>query len=385
MHLLLNQELLVKATDFVAKAADKHHRFVILGNIKLELTKQTLILTASDLEVELVAVLDLPDGACLETGATTLPAAKFNEICKSLPKTMVEIKADNDICFISADQSQFRLTVLSAADYPSIGTPKPQKNITIRRQDLHSLITHTRFCMATQDVRHYLTGLLLHVNGDTLTGVATEGHRLAVAKYPLDNHYDDTQIIVPGKAVAELERLFGELQKKLGNDDDKVTLGLDDEFLQVTLDFGQSDDTANTAIRVSLIARLIDGKFPDYSRVLPTNTDRTAYFDKDTMMNTLRRVSILSNERWRGVVMDFDDNNVTIRCNNSDGGEAKETLSIRYEGEPLELSLNETYLKSVLGVLNGEVQIKMSDAYNATLICQVDDDKHQYVVMPMRL
>lgn len=388
MHLQLSSELLLKAVDLVAKAADKHHRFVILGNIKVELDEQLLVLTASDLEVEITTKTTLPQGACIQAGSITLPAGKFHEICKSLPKDdLVDIQAIGDArCLIQSGKSKFTLATLPASDYPSIGTPNIQTQISLARSDLYDIISQTRFCMATQDVRHYLTGMLFHVEQNLLTCVATDGHRLAVAKRALNDEHEERQIIVPGKAVVELERLFGELGKTLGHDD-LVSLGIDGEFLQVQLNFGKLDDNgvASDELVVAMTARLIDGKFPDYRRVLPNNCDRTALFQKDAMMDVLRRVSILSNERSRGVIFEFSDDSVVVKAGNNDGGEAVESLAINYTGEPIELSLNETYLKAVFSVLTGDVHLAMSHPNNPTLITQVGDELRQYVVMPMRI
>lgn len=386
MHLLLPHDQLLKAVDLVAKVADKHHRFVILGNIKLEATDEFLTLTASDLEVELTTTARLPSGACRQVGAITLPAGKFHEICKSLPQADVELQSlDDGRCLIKAGKSKFTLATLPAADFPSIGTPTSQTQLTLGRSELHDMISQTKFCMATQDVRHYLTGMLFHTKDALLTCVATDGHRLAVAKRALTDSHPESQIIVPGKAVVELERLLGELGKTTKGD--KVTLGLDGEFLEVKLNFGKAgeDGVASDELVVALSARLIEGKFPDYNRVLPSNCDKTALFPKDAMTEVLKRVAILSNERSRGVIFEFAADNATVRSANNDGGEAVESLAVKYDGEPIELSLNEAYLKAVFGVLTGDVRLQMSHPNNPTLITQVGDELRQYVVMPMRI
>lgn len=389
MHLQLPHELLLKATDLVARVADKHNaRFPILGNIKFDLDSERLILTASDLEVELTTTVKLPENACVQAGSLTLPASKFHEICKSLNKTdsVVIEGLDDGRCLIKSGKSRFTIATLPAADFPSVGEPHGDKFVKIERSQLHEMIGQTKFCIASQDVRHYLTGMLFHIDGQFLTCVATDGHRLAVAKRPLSEHYDDMQIIVPGKAVNELDRLFGELGKSKGNDD-VVWLGLDGEFLQVKLNFGKPDEEghASDELTVALTARLIEGKFPDYKRVLPNNCDKSAHFTKDAMMDVLRRVSILASERSRGVVLEFAGDNATVRAGGGDSGEAVDSLSVRYEGEPIELSLNETYLKAVFGVVSGDVRLQMSHPNSPTLITQVGDEMRQYVVMPMRI
>lgn len=391
MKLQLSQEILLKASDLVAKAASKHHRFIILSNIKFVLSEEFLTLTASDLEVEMTTRIRLPQDACIEAGMITINAATFHEICRSLPAGDILLHTTSDgRCVIKSGDSIFTLSTLPADDYPSIGTPELTDRISIKRQDLYEMIARTRFAMATQDVRHYLTGMLFHVNGHNLTTVATDGHRLAIAQRILEQNHQENQIIVPGKAVIELERLFNELGKMMGKDD-MVTLGMDNEFLQVSLNFAgkQEDGSVSDDLVVSMTARLIEGQFPDYRRVIPNDNDKVAIINKDSLMNALRRVSIVSDERSRGVIFDFNDSSTVVVRSSSisadKADEAVETLGVDYQGEPIELSLNEAYLKAVLSVLAGEISIAMSKPNNATLITQIGDDLHQYVVMPMRI
>lgn len=229
MKLTIKRDVLINAISLVAKAADKHHRIgPILANIKFVLDQDVLTLVASDLEVELTATIALPAGACQQTGETTLPAEKLFVICKALSDEMVSLDADETRCFIVSGKGRYTLKTLPAKDFPSIGAPSVAAALNINRGTLYDLISHTRFAMATQDVRHYLTGMLFEINGDKLTAVATDGHRLAVAHRALDASYDDRRVIIPGKAVAELERLLGELVRS--SEDDVVALGFDDEF-----------------------------------------------------------------------------------------------------------------------------------------------------------
>ena len=284
MKLVVNRDLLIRAMGFVVEIANRH-RLPILGNIKLELLTDELILTTSDLEVELTCRLALPQGACHEVGATTVPAEKLFSICKLLPEETVCFEAPQGAtrCHISSGKSNYSLGVLPAHDFPSIGTPKVSKRLSVRLDDFSSLLRHTRFAMATQDVRHYLTGLLLEVSGDKLTAVATDGHRLAVAHRTLLEACEDSRVIIPGKAVSGLERLLLELVK-LSQDEASLALGIDEEFLCLELQFGQE-------MTIKLTARLIDGKFPDYRRVLPTSNDKVSLFNKDEMVAVLRRIS----------------------------------------------------------------------------------------------
>lgn len=381
MKLVIDRRLLIKAMALVVEAADSRHRLAILANLKLVLSSDTLILTASDLEVQLSCCITLPPEACVQAGTTTLPAEKFFSICRLLSDDLVDIEVDEqqNRCNISSGKGRYVLSTLSAQDYPSIGEPVGDKCIKVAPDAFSDVLKHTRFAMATQDVRHYLTGLLLEVEHQKLTAVATDGHRLAVAYRALQASYPATKIIIPNKAVSGLERLLLELGKA-ADKENEIDLRLDDEFLQITLNFGQQ-------MSVNLTARLIEGKFPDYRRVLPTNNDKIALFSKDEMVSVLRRISVLNTKESPGVSLNFADGEFAIiSSSNREQDEATETLAVKYTGEPIEIAFNESYLRAVLNVLEGDVYLKMIHPNSPALIYQADDDtNHQYVVMPMRV
>lgn len=382
MKLSIDRDLLIKAMNLVVEAADSRHRLQILGNLKLELSSEKLTLTASDLEVELTNHLNLPAGACIEEGAITLPADKLFSIVKLLPETMVILDAPSGTnrCHITSGKSKYTLGVLPATDFPSIGEPTSKKVIKVSITELADVFKHTRFAMATQDVRHYLTGLLIEIQEQKLTAVATDGHRLAVAYRVLTDSYEDTKVIIPGKAVAGLEKLLIDLIK-VSNMDDVVSLGIDEDFLQVSLNFGDE-------MFIHLTARLIEGKFPDYRRVLPVGHDKIAIFKKDEMINVLRRISVLNTKDSPGVMLGFGKaDSATVSSNNREQDEAVESLMVNYSGEPIEVSFNEGYLRAVLNVLDdGDIRLEMVHPNSPTLIYQVGDEhNHQYIVMPMRV
>ncbi len=391
MELSINRELLLKAINLIAKAADKRNNMVILGNIKLQLTSTQLLMTASDLEVELMACLALPEGACIKEGSITLPADKFRDICKLLPanaKIHLSMQ-DNERCLITAGNSKFTLGTLPADDYPLLGSPEDITPLSISRTEFVAMMSKTQFAMAVQDVRYYLTGMLFEVSGRLLTTVATDGHRLALAKRAVEVADDlNMQAILPRKAVSELERLLIDLGKLLGSEDNPVTLKFGREFLQVELPFGTLDSTGqiDDSLFVTFTARLIDGKFPDYRRVMPTNSDKQAIIDLLQMKEVLRRVSILSNEKSRGVILKFsEDGTVELRANNAEQDEAVERLESKYTGNPIELSFNAQYMQDVLDVLEGNLVLQMSQANASVLANQHGDELHQYVIMPMRI
>lgn len=391
MQLTINRELFLKAINLIAKAADKRHNMVILGNIRLEVTEEILILTASDLEVELMATLKLPAGACTEPGSLTLPAMKLKDICKLLPsQAVIQLSTqDNDRCLLTSGKSRFVLGTLPAKDYPTLGSPEHITPLTISRHKLSDLMHKTLFAMAIQDVRYYLTGMLFDLEQRLLTTVATDGHRLALAKTAVDIADDIAmQAILPRKAVIELDRLTTELAKLLSEQDNMLTLSFGREFLQVTLPFGDVDSTGqiNDSLMVTFTARLIDGKFPDYRRVIPSGSDKLALINCEKLTDVLRRVSILSNEKSRSVVFSFAaDGMVEVRANNAEQDEARETIQVKYQGEPIELSFNAAYLQDVLDVVAGDIQLHMSQSNASVLANQLGDELHQYVIMPMRI
>jgi len=335
--------------------------------------------------------LKLPAGACIEAGTTTLPATKLKDICKSLPaQAQINLATqENERCLLTSGKSRFTLGTLTSEDYPSLGNPENITPLTISRNRLIDLIHKTQFAMAIQDVRYYLTGMLFDVSQQQLTTVATDGHRLALARSVIDVSADlSMQAILPRKAVIELERLASELGKMLGEQDNQVTLSFGREFLQVNLPFGDVDSAGqvNQNLMVTFTARLIDGKFPDYRRVMPSNTDKLALFNQEKMTDVLRRVAILSNEKSRGVVFNFaSDGMVEVRANNAEQDEAVEMIQAKYQGEPMELSFNAAYLQDVLGVIQGDLQMHMSQSNASVLVNQLNDEFHQYVIMPMRI
>lgn len=379
MKLSIDKNLLIKAITLIIDAVDNHHQMTILGNLKLVLEPTCLTLTASDLEVELTNVITLPEGACVEAGQATVPADKFFGICKALPENVINISVSDNRCLITSGKSKYSLSTLPAQDYPSIGEPRSDKVVKVGRDTLYSLIKHTRFAMAIQDVRHYLTGLLIEIEGDKLTAVATDGHRLAVAYQTLDEAYDETKVIIPNKAVGGLDKLLTDLLKSNDENGEVVSLGLDEEFLTVNVSFGQ--------MAVSLTARLIEGKFPDYRRVLPKDNDKVAIFNKDSMVEVLRRVAVVNTKDSPGVLLNFERAEVLdVVSTNREQDEAWEELSVNYTGEPIEISFNEAYLRAVLNVLDGDIRLEMNHPTSPTLIHQVgDESNHQYVVMPMRV
>lgn len=387
MHLKISSDILRKAVDLAAKAIEKHHKNPFLHNIKFDLNANDLTLTAAGSEMEIAVQVVLDKDACLQEGQITIFAEDLHDICKSLPKnTPTEIQTLDDArCLLRSGKGKYTIATLPAKDYPSVRPPSDAYDaIGVRRGELRKLLGRVRFCAAVQDVRYYLESVLLHTKGDTLTLVATDGHRLACATHPLSQEHPERQLILPNKAATELENLLGDAEKTAENDE-IVDLIVDDTHFQARINIGRPDENgvAGDELVAVLTTRLIDGKFPDYRRVIPRPEQLTccAVFDKAAMTDALRRSSVFN----LGTLFEFGDNGVLIKSSDNEGGEAIESVETRYEGDPIELSINASYLRSVLAVLEGNICLRMSHPTSPTLLAQEGDDSCQYVVMPMRL
>ena len=313
---------------------------------------------------------------------TTVPARKLVDICKSLPNAaLIDLHITEDQrCILKSGNSRFVLGTLPAEDYPLLTTDSSQgTQVQVTERELKRLFEKTSFAMAVQDVRFYLTGTLLEIDQTQLRAVTTDGHRLALCETLASS--DATQLvqaIVPRKAVGELQRL-------LSIEDKALTLLIGRELLNVTLQT-ESRDKEQADITVRITTKLIDGKFPDYRRVIPRGGDKMVTIAHDVFKQSLQRVAILSNEKLRGVFLNFNEDSLQLRANNPEQDEAVEDIAIQYSNKPMEMSFNAQYILDVLGVVDGDdVLMTMTEANQSVL---VQDPAHQdqtYVVMPMRV
>ena len=389
MKLKITKDLFLRALSQVSSAVERRHTLPILSNLKLEVTLTHLTLTASDLEVELVAVVPLPDGACLEAGATTLSARKLMDICKSLPAAaLIDLQtADDRRCQLKSGNSRFMLGTLPADDFPLLsgGSNDSLNNGTrlqVDQRALKRLLDKTAFAMAVQDVRFYLTGMLFEASEAQLRTVTTDGHRLAMFETAaVLEGGQSVQAIVPRKGVLELQRL-------LGAEESQLSILVGREFLSVTLTQQNKpqDGQQTVDIEIRFTTKLIDGKFPDYRRVIPKNGDKVMQVALDEFKQTLQRVAILSNEKLRGVFLQLNNHNMQMRANNAEQDEAVEDLLISYQGAPLEMSFNAQYLLDIINVIEGStLQMTLSDANASALVQDPSENGAVYVVMPMRV
>jgi DNA polymerase-3 subunit beta len=389
MKLKITKDLFLRALSQVSSAVERRHTLPILSNLKLEVTLTHLTLTASDLEVELVAVVPLPEGACLEVGSTTLSARKLMDICKSLPSAaLIDLQSTDDRrCQLKSGNSRFMLGTLPAEDFPLLsGGSSDSLNsgtrLQVDQRALKRLLDKTAFAMAVQDVRFYLTGMLFEASESQLRTVTTDGHRLAMFETPaVLEGSQSVQAIVPRKGVLELQRL-------LGTEESQLSILVGREFLSVTLIQQNKPHEGQEIVDIEIrfTTKLIDGKFPDYRRVIPKNGDKVMQVALDEFKQTLQRVAILSNEKLRGVFLQLNDHNMQMRANNAEQDEAVEDLLINYQGAPLEMSFNAQYLLDIINVFEGStLQMTLSDANASALVQDPSENGAVFVVMPMRV
>ncbi len=367
MKFTISRDALLKPLNLVAGVVERRQTLPILANVLMVLDGDRLALTGTDLEVELVGRVQLP--AAGDSGEVTVPARKLVDICKSLPEgSNIEFTAQDSKVTVKSGRSRFTLATLPAREFPNVEDSMGTHQFTIKQGQLKRLIDRTGFAMAQQDVRYYLNGMLWEIRGSQMRVVATDGHRLALCTLPGKiEATDDTQVILPRKGVLELARLL-----------------LEDEA-EIAIVIGSNHIRATTN-DFTFTSKLVDGKFPDYQRVLPRAPDKIVLGSRLEMRQAFTRAAILSNEKYRGVRLKLTKNSLDIVANNPEQEEAEETVPVDYQGDSLEVGFNVSYLLDVLGVLSGEqVKLSLSDPNSSALLEESDAGDSVYVVMPMRL
>jgi DNA polymerase-3 subunit beta len=304
-----------------------------------------------------------------ESQAVTVGARKLQDLLRALPDgSTLNVDAAASKMTVRAGRSRFNLQTLPAADYPRIGLKDEQlQSLELPQKDLRSLLKSAEFAMAQQDIRYYLNGMLLVLDKGTLQAVATDGHRLSWASLNIAGDYQRQEVILPRKTVLELGKL-------LADADDAVAIDI--LANQVRFRFGS----------VELVSKVVDGKFPDYNRVIPTGHAKKIDLARTEVLSALQRAAILSNEKFRGVRLVLAPEHLRIVCTNSEQEEAEEELEVAYAGDPLDIGFNVTYLLDVLQNQTSErVQFAFGDANSSALVTVPDRDDYKYVVMPMRI
>ncbi|AWX14302.1 DNA polymerase III subunit beta [Mergibacter septicus] len=366
MQFIVARENLVKPLQQVCGVLSSRPNIPVLNNLLVEVKGEKLSLTGTDMEVELSTQVQLESSS--SDGTFTIPAKKFLDICRTLPDdAQIKVDYDEQRVLVTSGRSKFNLATLPAKDYPILLDWQSQVDFVLEQTTLRSLIEATQFSMANQDARYFLNGMKFETEGNLVRTVATDGHRLAVCTLALEQEMLSHAVIVPRKGVLELLRL-------LDNNSEAAHLHIGTNHIRVQ--FGS----------IIFTSKLIDGRFPDYRRVLPRNADRILEADWETLKQACVRAAILSNERFRGVRLTLNSNQLMITANNPEQEEAEEIIDVAYTGEAMEVGFNVSYILDVLNALKcKQVRIRLTDSSSSCLIEDCDDASAEYVIMPMRL
>jgi DNA polymerase III subunit beta len=360
------RETLLEPLQAVIGVVERRQTMPVLANVLLIAGEgRGLSVTATDLEVELVATVDVQ----VETGGEiTVPGRKLLEICRALPEgAAISFSLSKDKVTVRSGRSRFTLSTLPATEFPTVDDIRAQQALTLPQGHMRRLIEKTQFSMANQDVRYYLNGMLLEVAGPVVRTVATDGHRLALCELTIDEaDASPQQVIVPRKGVLELQRLIGE--------NGECTLEIGSNHLRVELG------------GIRLTSKLIDGRFPDYDRVIPKQSEAPMLADRTQLADGLNRIRILANEKYKGVRVTLKPGSVTVQAHNPEQEEAEEEIEVQYDGAEMEIGFNVEYLIAALRALDADtVRLEFRDASSSCLIQDPELRDCKYVVMPMRL
>lgn len=366
MQITLTREELLKPLGYVVGVVERRQTLPILSYVLIRLQGGEMTLTGTDLEIEIVAKIKKVDNADFEL---TLPARKLFDICRALPTgAEVIIKKESEKAIIKSGKIRFALMTVAVNDFPYIQASQWEQALTISQGKIKSLFEQTHFCMAQQDVRYYLNGLLLELIDKKLRAVATDGHRMAISEISLDkNVKGEKQVIVPRKGVQEIMRL-------LDNSDELIEMQLGVNHLCV-----KTNDFVFTS-------KLIDGRYPDYTKVVPHAESKQLKLPRESFRETLSRVAILSSEKYRGVRLSLGNKMLQVTAHNPEQEEAQEEISADYMGEGLEIGFNVNYMMDAITALQSEfVNFGLNDPNSSCVLSSPDTRYPQYVIMPMRL
>ena len=369
MKLIITKESLIKALQKIIGVVEKRQTMPILSHILFRINGKSREVIASDLEVQLSSKIDLEENSDF-SGNITIPGRKLFDIGKGLPdEAVLEIeKIEEGKLQIKSKKSKFILSALDSDTFPLMDTHDENSiKFSMKSTDFKRIVGKTSFAMAQQDVRYYLNGLFLNIVGDEIYGVATDGHRLAKSGIKAEGFSDNVSAIIPRKGVIEID-------KQLGEDEQNLKAVLSKNHLHISNESTQA------------ISKLIDGKFPDFEKVIPSDVDKKILVDCKSLKEALIRVSILSNDRFRGVRLGFFDNEIKVSANNPEKEEATDDIKADYSGELIEVGFNVNYLIDVLNVIKTKnVEIHLKDNNSSALLMPENDGSSSYVVMPLRL
>jgi len=351
----------------VSGIIERRHTLPILSNVLIDRSANSLSFLATDIEIQITSSTRVEQAG--EAHTVTVGARKLVDILRALPEgAEVTLQQQDKRMLVKAGKSRFTLQTLPAEDFPRLSKPAGDvARFAVAQKALRRLLGLVQYAMAQQDIRYYLNGLLMLVEDKQLKLVATDGHRLAYASMALHADLPRQEVIVPRKTVLELAKL-------LADDEEEVKIEL--SATQAGFSFGA----------VQLVSKLIDGKFPDYTRVIPTQHKNTLTLDREVLRQALLRAAILSNEKFRGVRWVLTDGSLKIVSSNAEQEEAQEELEVTYSGDALDIGFNVNYLLDVLNNVPGaSVECSFGDSSSSALLTYASEQDFKYVVMPMRI
>ena len=360
------RETLLAPLTQICGVVEKKGTLPVLSNVLLKTDNDQLLLTTSDLDVEMRSecVAEI-----IEPGEITVPAQKFLDICKALPDgSVLHFEFHEGKCLITSGKSKFSVSTLSAMEFPLIEDMETYQQVHIESADLKRMLKQTVFCMAVQDVRYFLNGLLFEVSHNKLRCVSADGHRLALSECDYVNDAEiNKQILIPRKGVLELQKMIKDV-------DQVISLFVGNNHVKVQVE------------HIAMTSKLIDGKFPDYEAVIPLNMEKQFVADKETLRKSLLRVAILSNEQYKGVKFKISTDRLEIVGNNPDQEQAEDVINVSTDIEEIETAFNVNYLlEATNAFVDDEIQFSFKEATSSCLIKHPTRTDCRLVVMPLRI
>ena len=366
MKFNINREKILTPLQQIVSVIEKRQTMPILSNVLMIIDDNQLILTGTDLEIQIVARINIESSI---PGSITVPARKFLDICRLLPNgAEIKFEKQDDKIKVLSNRSRFSLNCLPADNYPEFSESELENHFFINAGKLKKALDKTVFCMANQDIRYYLNGLLLNITNRKIKLVASDGHRLSIYEDYLDQVTDyEARIVLPRKGVLELSRL------------------LDDPEAELKVEFS-SNNIRIFIKNLIFSAKLVDSKYPDFGKVFQQEFLNPIHIQKQTLKDALTRVAILSNEKFKGVTLDITPDSLRISTHNPEHDEAEEELAIEFSEDPLSISFNAQYLLDAVSNLDSEFAV-LTLASNASS-CFIDEPNkcdYKFIVMPMRI
>jgi DNA polymerase-3 subunit beta len=362
-----DKEVILKPLQVVIGIVERKQTLPILSNVLIEKEPGKIQITATDLEIQISTSIENKSNSG-EIASITIAGKKLQEILRILPdQSKISIEAKESKALLKTNKSRFSLQTLPVQDFPKLNIIlKNTTKISLPQSLLKSLLNSVQYSMAQQDVRYYLNGVLMIVEGNSLKVVATDGHRLAFNSGEIEGNHEKQEVIIPRKAVTELCKLLS---------DTKEIVELEFTQQQMRFDFSS----------ITLVTKVIDGKFPDYERVIPKYNNHLN-MNRMIVQQALQRAAILSNEKFRGVRFVLTEKNLSIISSNSEHEESQEEIETDYHGEALDIGFNVNYLMDGLNNISSEIAIfSFGDPNSSILITTPENDQFRYVVMPMRI